>query len=202
MEELIAHYAKLPQRQRLGGFTLALGGLLVAYWTMFYSSQASALSQLESQEAKLTTELAEQRLYRENLAKYESRLTDLQRALDASKAQLPDDPDVPQLLAQLGNKARQAGLAIDRFEPKGDAPKDFYGEIIFDVKTRGSYHEIGVFVDSLSRLDRILNITSISMTQPKALNQKVVLESSFTLKAYRFLEESAPQPATKGKGKK
>ena len=40
-------------------------------------------------------------------------------------------PDVAQLLSVLGNRARDVGLSIDRFEPLGETTKDFYSEILF-----------------------------------------------------------------------
>ena len=101
---------------------------------------------------------------------------------------------MPQLLAQLDNRARQAGLAISRFEPKGETPKDFYAEINFAMDVRGSYHEIATFIDSVGKLDRIVNVMSIKMDAPVTANQKVVVRSDFTIKAYRFIEADPAKP--------
>ena len=198
MEELLTRYAKIPIRRRLGVFGFVVFVLVVGHYFLIYSEQASRLEQLEQQHEKLQNESVANQAYAKNLTVYEARIAELQAALNTARSQLPDDPDVPQLLAQLGNKARQAGLAIDRFEPKGDRPQDFYGEIIFDMKVHGSYHEIGTFLDALGKLDRILNVTGLSMTSPRTVNQKVVVDCGFTIKTYRFLE---PREEKKG-GKK
>lgn len=201
MDELLVRYAKIPIRQRLGGFAAIVLVVLVGHWTLVYSVQAEELEALEGQYARLETERAEKQAYIANLTKYEARLNELQQSLDTARSQLPDDPDVAQLLAQLGGKAKQAGLEIDRFEPKGEKEQDFYADIIFDMKVHGSFHEIGTFVDALGKLDRILNVTGLSMTSPRTVNQKVVLDCGFTIKTYRFIEK-APDADAKKKGKK
>ncbi len=189
MEELLARYAKIPPRQRYGAFGLIVLLMLVGYWFFIHADQSTRLSELEDSYTKLETERAEKQAYVENLQKYEARLNELQNSLNTARSQLPDDPDVPQLLAQLGNKAKQAGLEIDRFEPKGERPQDFYAEIMFDMKVHGSYHEIGTFLDSVGKLDRILNVSSLAMSNPRTLNQKVIVDCAFTVKTYRFLEK-------------
>ena len=195
MDELIARYAKVPVRQRLAVFGVLVALVLVGHYYLVYSGQSQRLLELQTEYTSLETERAEKQAYVQNLAMYEARLKENQEQLNRARSQLPDDPDVPQLLAQLGNKGRQAGLEIDRFEPKGESPKDFYAEIIFDMKVHGSYHEIGTFVDALGKLDRILNVTGLAMKDPKTVNQKVVVDAGFTIKTYRFLEA----PDAKGK---
>jgi type IV pilus assembly protein PilO len=188
VDELLARYSKVPIRRRLAAFGGIVVAVLAAHWFLIYSDQATELGNLEEQYTRLEQDRAEKQAYVENLQKYEARLTELQASLNLARSQLPDDPDVPQLLAQLGNKAKQAGLEIDRFEPKGEAPKDFYAEIIFDMKVHGSYHEIGTFLDAIGKLDRILNVTGLSMSNPRSVNQKIVVDCSFTIKTYRFME--------------
>lgn len=200
MEDILARYAKIPIRQRIGAFTGIALLILVGHWYFIYSSQAAELASLEEQYTRVETERAEKQAYIENLQKYEARLNELQQSLTTARTQLPDDPDVPQLLAQLGNKAKQAGLEIDRFEPKGEKPQDFYAEIIFDVKVHGSYHEIGTFLDSVGKLDRILNVSGLSLVNPRTVNQKVLLDCVFMIKTYRFIEK-AEAAAAPGKPK-
>jgi type IV pilus assembly protein PilO len=204
MDELIARYSKLPAKQRLAGFSGILIAVLAGYWYLVYSGQSAELDVLKAQYIKLDSERRDKEEYINNLAKYEARYNELQLDLNKARSELPDDPDVPNLLAQLGNKARQAGLAIDRFEPKGESIQQFYADIIFDMKVKGSYHEVATFVDSLGKLDRIINVTGLSMAAPRTVNQKVLLDGSFTIKTYRFVDaaEAASAQAAAGDKKK
>jgi type IV pilus assembly protein PilO len=193
MDKLVERYAKLGPRERYGGLAAVIVLLLAAYWYVIYSEQASRLEKLQKQYDALEQQRAQTEGYVQNLAKYEARLNELQGNLNEARAQLPDEADVPQLLAQLDNRARQAGLAISRFEPKAESPKDFYAEIGFDMDVKGSYHEIATFIDSVGKLDRIVNVSDITMKEPKTVNQKVVVASDFIIKTYRFLPELTPE---------
>ncbi|MEK7706011.1 MAG: type 4a pilus biogenesis protein PilO [Myxococcota bacterium] len=204
MEALLEKYSKIPQRQRYALVGLIIIALAGGYYYLFHMEQNDKISTLEGEYRKIESERAEKQAYVDNLARYEARLSDLQRNLNAARAQLPDDADVPQLLAQLGNKARQSGLEIDRFEPQGETPRSFYGEIVFAVTVRGSYHAVATFIDSLGKLDRIVNVSDLTMKNPKSVNKQVVIEGAFKVKTYRFLPEGVAeqQPKKKKKGGK
>lgn len=187
MNEFIDKYMKIPQQQRwalIGVLPFLVAG---GYYYLFYMDAAATIVRQDSQYRKLENERAEKQAYVDNLAKYEARLIELQQGLNAARAQLPDKADVPQLLAQLGNKARQSGLKIDLFQPTGENNKGFYAEIGFTMKVGGSFHEVATFIDSISRLDRIVNAMEISLGAPKSENQKITLQSSFVIKTYRFV---------------
>ena len=191
MEKLLEKYVGVPQKQRFLLVGLLAAGLLYGFYALYYEPTAASLESAHEEYGKVEAERAEKQAYVDNLARYEARLNELQQDLNVARAQLPDSADVAQLLAQLGNKGRQSGLVIDSFEPKAEAVRDFVGEIPFAVKVRGSYHEIGTFVDAVGKLDRIITVTGISLAAPKTENQKVVVDSSFVLKTYRFVQEQA-----------
>ncbi len=195
MEKLIDKYANTPPRERYGAIAMLAVLIVGGFWYFLWDDQATQITGLEERYRQLESERAEKQAYVDNLAKYEARLNELQESLNQAREQLPDDPDVPQLLAQLDNRARQAGLSISRFEPKGEAPKDFYAEIGFAMDVKGSYHEIATFIDSVGKLDRIVNVMGIKMDAPTNSNNKVVVKSDFTIKAYRFIEAAPPQGA-------
>lgn len=198
MDKLVERYANTAPRERYGAIAILAVLIVVGFWYFLWSDQAEHVENLEAQYRQLESERAEKQAYVDNLAKYEARLNELQESLNQAREQLPDDPDVPQLLAQLDNRARQAGLDISRFEPKGETSKDFYAEIAFDMNVKGSYHEVASFIDSVGRLDRIVNVMSIKMDSPVTANQKVQIKSDFTIKAYRFIEGAPAAPKAPG----
>ena len=136
------------------------------------------------------------------MTRYEARFNELQSQLDHARDVLPDSPDVAQLLAQLGSKARQVGLDIDYFEPAGEVDQDFFTEILFQMKLRGSYHEIATFIDSIGKMDRIVNVAGITMEAPRTLNQKIVLQAGFVIKTYKFLSKDEEDQKKAGGKKK
>src|SRR5689334_2592009 len=100
MDELIARYAKLPARQRLLGFAGIVVLLLIGHWFLVYGPQSEELEQLKAEHIRLETERQAKDEYIGNLATYEARFNELQNDLEKKRAELPDDPDVPNLLSQ------------------------------------------------------------------------------------------------------
>lgn len=202
MEKLIEQYAALPQQQRLAAAGLLIVALIGGYWYFVHQDETKKLTMLEKQYRDLDQERAQQRAYVANLAKYEARFNELQQDLNDARAMLPSEADVPQLLAQLDNHARQSGLDIILFKPDGEKKKDFYAEVIFDMQVSGSYHEVGTFIDAVAQMDRIVNVLNINMTKPTTENQKILINGQFDIKTYRFIEgESGAKKKKKGNKK-
>jgi type IV pilus assembly protein PilO len=187
MDKFLERYAKVPAKQRYAIVGLLVVGMIGAYYYFYHMEDVGKLEELQQQYTKLEADRAEKQAYVDNLAKYEARLNELQQDLNVARSQLPDAADVPQLLAQLGNKARQSGLAIASFDPKGESVKEFVAELTFGMQVKGSYHEIGTFIDSVGKLDRIVNVAGLSLDAPKTLNKKILVDAKFTLSTYRFI---------------
>lgn len=64
------------------------------------------------------------------------------------------------------------------------------------MKISGNYHSIAVFYDKVAKLARIVNVTDISLKEPKLENKKVILEAEFTATTFKFVEKSPQQQAS------
>ena len=190
MEELIERYAKVPRQQRFLGFAVVVLAVIALYWFFVHSSVTSQVQDLRGQKNSFERKRVDQTKKKKDLKLYETKLRELEDELSRARAQLPDSADVAQLISQLGNKGRQSGLLLNRIEPQPEVSKGFYAEIPFNVSLEGSYHEIATFIDSLGKLERIVNVSNISMTQPKLENSKMVLKSNLQVKTYRYANDS------------
>ena len=81
-------------------------------------------------------------------------------------------------------------LVINNIEPQGEQKQSFYASIPIVMSVTGNYHEIGVFLDSISKLARIVNVTNIKMGSPKTVNEKLVVQASYIATTFRFLPEA------------
>jgi len=198
MDELLKRYAAIPPAQRYLIVLLIIAALTGGHYYFIYDDQQRQLANFAKTLAKQQSVVNEKENIAQNRATYEAKLTQLQQQLDEARAKLPDNADVPQLLAQLGSRARQTGLAIESFEPQDEVNKGFYAEIPFKVKATGSYHEVAMFVDAIGKLDRIINVMNLTMDKPKTESSKVIVSATFDVKTYRFTSEDAKE----AKGKK
>tara|TARA_B100001287_G_scaffold257349_1_gene242913 strand:- start:32 stop:607 length:576 start_codon:yes stop_codon:yes gene_type:complete len=189
MEDFIENYAQIPQSKRI--LYALIGGVVIVVLFLIgvHNEEQERYERMQVQAVKLDRDVTKKRAYVQNMEKYKARFQQLELELARAKTVLPDTADVAQLLSVLGNKARDVGLSIDRFEPLGETTKDFYSEILFTMKLKGTYHEIATYIDSIGKMDRIVNVTGISMSNPTAEDQRVILDGEFIIKTYRFLTE-------------
>ena len=65
----------------------------------------------------------------------------------------------------------------------------------------GSFHEIATFFDALGRLRRIVNVSDITLDEPKDVKGKVVVSAKFLVTTFMFVDPKAAQAAKKGGAK-
>ena len=112
---------------------------------------------------------------------------------------LPKEKEIPSLLTNISALGRGSGLDFLTFKPLADVPKDFYSEIPVDIKVRGPYHNMGIFLDKVSKLDRIVTVSNINMGGPKEVSGEMLLNSSCRLVTYRFTNKKVSKPEDKKK---
>ena len=47
---------------------------------------------------------------------------------------------------------------FNSFTPGGETPQEFYAEIPISIQVRGPYHNVGYFLDQVSKLERIVTV--------------------------------------------
>lgn len=114
---------------------------------------------------------------------------------------LPKTKEIPALLTAISDNGTSAGLDFNTFTPGNETPQDFYAEIPISIQVRGPYHNVGYFLDQVSKLERIVTVKDITMGGPQLMEGEMLLSSSCNLLTYRFLseEERAQQAQKKSK---
>ena len=112
---------------------------------------------------------------------------------------LPKKKEIPNLLRNISDHGKGAGLDFISFKPGSEIPKDFYAEIPVDISIRGPYHNMGYFLDQVSKLQRIVTVNNIKMGGPKKEGSEMLLDSTCRLLTYRFTNVALPKPDEKKK---
>jgi type IV pilus assembly protein PilO len=110
---------------------------------------------------------------------------------------LPEKKEIPNLLENISSSGQHSGLEFTLFEPKPENNKDFYAEIPVSINVSGSYHNVAMFFDKVSRLPRIVNIDNISITTQKNTKKGLSLATSCTAVTYRFIENKSKKKKKK-----
>ncbi len=108
------------------------------------------------------------------------------------KEQLPEEKEISSLLKQVSDMGISAGLEIKSWKPspKVTHPSGIVYEIPVSVSVEGTYHNLGYFLSSLTRLNRIVNITDMKLGSPKRERNESMLQVSFKASTFSAIPEA------------
>lgn len=176
----------------------------VAFFFLAYSPKSSEITALEAQKAGLEEEIRKVEKIANDLDKHKAEMAEVQRQFAEASLLLPDEKEIPSLLSTISGQATASGLDVLSFKPLTEKPQQFYAEIPVDIGVQGPYHNVGVFLDKISKLPRVVSVNNIKMDSPKQMGGEMILSSTFQLVTYRFLNpaEIAANAKQDAKGKK
>jgi len=196
---IYAFIEKLSKIQRIalfgGVFVVVLGAFV---WLSFYPNFGK-INQLNEEVKDLERKLTIATQKAKQLPQYRQMFADKEAEFNLAKNALPEKKEIASLLTGISTAGKTAGLEFFLFQPREEKKQDFYAEIPVSIRVRGSYHNVAIFFDKVSRLFRVVNITDIVMDTRKNTDE---LDTSCTAITYRFVESAAAEKAKPKKGKK
>ena len=175
----------------------------VAFFFLAYSPKTSEITALETKKAGIAEEIRKVEKIASDLEKHKAEMAEVQRQFAEASMLLPDEKEIPSLLSIISGQATASGLDVLSFKPLAEKPQQFYAEIPVDIGVQGSYHNVGIFLDKISKLPRIVSVNNIKMDSPKQMGGEMILNSTFQLVTYRFLDPAEIAANAKDvKGKK
>ena len=188
---------KAPLGQKIGVVAGVVVMLSVANWYFMIDPMMTQITQKQGQLRTLEDELIQKQSIANNLAQFKHEKEVLERRLAQALTELPNEANIDELIRSLSEIGTKSGLTINSIDPQAEQRQSFYASIPIVMAVTGNYHEIGVFLDSLSKLARIVNVTNIKMSQAKMINEKLVVNSTYVATTFRFLPEAVPAGAPK-----
>ncbi len=184
---------KLPTPHKIGILAVASLCIIGVYWQGFHRPQMRRITAKESKLSELTFRLKEQENIAKNYDKFVKETAMLKEGLQRDLAKLPDKKEIPELLKNISNMSKEAGLEVLLFKPQGEQPAQFYARVPVELKFIGSYHKIGTFFSYVSTLPRIVNIENFSIQNAqKKSSEEFLLSTSCVATTYRYIERAPP----------
>jgi len=182
---------------------VVVGGLLV--WLQ-YSMAPANLSKKQKKVAGLTAELEQKeanirkgKLALAKLDELERDIAALELKLADLKAILPTEPELGDLLKWIKSLADQANLDLRVFNPQPLQAQELLKEQPIRMDVLGTYHQLGMFFDRVSKHARIINVEGVRINPNTDRTVRgATVASSFTAKTYIFREDAAEDAAEGG----
>lgn len=178
----------LPVKHKYGIVAVALIIPLVAYYFLLFTPKSKEIKNLKKNRTKLEAEVRQIEATVAKLDKHKEELKVTRERFKRASLLLPQQKEIPSLLTNISSEGTNAGLDFISFTPKGEARKEFYADIPINIQVKGPYHNVGTFLDHVSKLPRIVSVSSLSMGGPKMVEGEMLLNTNINLVTYRFLE--------------
>ena len=88
---------------------------------------------------------------------------DLEARLESLRPILPEEKDVADLLRRIQTMASQSNLTIRGFRPQAITTRELHAEWPISLELEGTYHNLGLFLDRVSKFPRIINVGGLAI---------------------------------------
>jgi type IV pilus assembly protein PilO len=179
------------------GIGLALGAVIfgLGFWR-FVQPLKDQIAAGQVTLADLQTKIQEGRAAKQQLPKFREEVRQLEMELDKLLRILPARRNTPDLLRRIRSLAEQGDFALKRFTPKELSDKEFFSEWPIEVSVDGSYHNLALFFDRISRFSRIINIENLTIGAVPDPKSPHTLTASFNAKTFVYKEPDPVAPGT------
>ena len=180
----LADVARWPTTAR--AVVILMGGIIfLGYW-FHTKDQLVDLASAEEKEAGLKVIFETKAKQAVNLEAYEEQLEEMRESFGAMLRQLPNQTEIADLLVDVSQTGLASGLEFELFQPRSEAPREFYAEKPITIRVIGSYHEFGEFISGVAALPRIVTIHDVNISRA---GKTGLLGMNLTAKTYRYIEE-------------
>jgi type IV pilus assembly protein PilO len=190
--------SKAPWYAQLGVF--AVIGLAAAgvFWNFYAKPAQDSINQRQAQLTVLQADIQRGLATARRLPEFRKQVGDLQAQLDRLRPVLPDEKDVADLLRRIQGMATQSNLDIRGFTPQAVATKQMYAEWPIGLQLVGTYHNLGGFLDRVSKFPRIINVTAIHIKSNDKGGPGESITADCTATTFVLVEPKKPGPGAPG----
>ena len=180
---------------------VVLAAVVVAamHFTKF-DSMRKEIKRQDKQIAKLEKKINEGRSAQKSLPQFREEVGRLELELDKLKKILPTQRNTEDLLRRVRALTEQGDFNLISLTPRGRSERDFFYNWPIQVRLRGTYHNLALFFDRLSRLSRIFNVENLTISAGR--RGRHTINATFTMKTYLYIERSDEEEDKRDKRKK
>lgn len=174
---------------------IALGLVGIAYYLFpNLKEQGEEIRTINTELDDLKAKIVEGHAIEQKLPEFEQEVASLQRKLGDIQQILPTDTETGELLRWIKNMTDQSNLGLKTFAPGGLRPVDFYREFPIEMDVVGRYHDLGIFLDRVSKYSRIINVDNLRMNAYQGGGDKTI-RASFTATTFVYDDKVAVKEA-------
>jgi len=151
---------------------------------------SSQIERLESSIDDLEREIEKGRAAKADLPRLEEDIRNYEVELERLRRILPTRRETDNLIKRLKQLTERGRFNLTQFTPGELEDRGFYYEWPMRVGLDGTYHELGLFFDRLSRFSRIINVNDLTIRPMKQSGESFTVHADFVQRTFIYKEET------------
>ena len=165
----------------------ALAGALYWFWI---KGVREDIKNKRAELATLQQEIQKGRAAERKLGQFREEVRRLELELGKLLQVLPSKRNTEDLIKRIETLTRQGDFTLKTFTPGDFVSKEFYAEWPIEIALDGTYHNLALFFDRMSRFSRIINVEDLRVAALRNVPQKSI-SATFVAKTFIYTGDEA-----------
>lgn len=194
-------FHELETRTQIVVFALLSFTTVGAAWQVLIGPARAELATRQARLTAVQSDVSRASATARRLPALEREIAQLEHALTATTAVLPDEKDAQDVLRQLHSLASESSLELSSFTPKAVTDKPQYSEWPIELGLDGSFHDLGRFFDRVASLSLLISVSNLHLKARLQPGGTGSLTASCTATTYVFRRDGPAAGSVHAKGK-
>jgi type IV pilus assembly protein PilO len=183
---------KLPWYGQVALFVVLSLGLVGGFYWFYAVPTWAEMATREEKLAGLRVSIQKASTTANQLSQFRQQVAELEARLESLKAVLPEQKDVADLLRRIQTLATQSNLTIRGFKPAPSVTKQLHAEWPIALQLDGTYHNLAMFFDRVSKFSRIINVSDITIRAKEKPEPNSTISVDCVATTFVLLETAKP----------
>lgn len=187
--------SKLPWYAQVGAFVVLSAAAVVVFYFTYVSPTSLDMAERQKKLDGLRMDISKGMATARKLPEFQLQVKDLEARLEGLKAVLPEEKDIAELLRRLQTLAMQSNLKIREFTPATTpTTKLMHAEWPINLQLEGSYHNLGLFFDRISKFSRIVNVSNLQVKARDKQEANLTITAQCIATTFVLIDAKAATP--------
>ncbi len=193
--------SKLPWYSQVGAFVALAAMAAGLFWNFYAQPTQAAIEVRRAELTRLRGDIDRGLATARRLPEFRKEVATLEAQLDQLRTVLPEEQDVGDLLNRVNAMATQSNLTIRGFTPQAVSRKELHAEWPIGLQLEGTYHDLGAFLERVSKFPRIINVGNIRIKAREVQTGRATVTAECTATTFVLVEPKAPAAAPAAAGR-
>lgn len=189
------NFSRLSWHAQIGLFVVVAVAGTAAFWNFYAQPAQARLAEQRASLDALKADIARAKRTARDLQGFRERVATLEADLAERSKALPEEQDVADLLRRVQAMATESRLAIKGFTPRAVTRQQLHAEWPIGLQIEGTYHDLGMFLERVSKFPRIINVGDIRISARENQSAAATITADCTATTFVLLEAKTAEAA-------